>query len=204
MYQKTRNIIEKKCEYILEGLLEGLLEICSWNVKVPVEQIVFQIGGSITYIEGDQVEFESKISKNIKYIVGDQVEFESKISKNGCSFKIELKEGLIKQRQRFNISHELGHLFLHMGFTTCSEDTIKWGKLNNSDSSNDYFYKDCEIDHEADCFAMAILMPKKIYKRVIDENMNWSDNTVNISGVAESFGVSKKQAIVRGQNLGFF
>ena len=53
---------------------------------------------------------------------------------------------------------------------------------------------------QASEFAMALLMPKSEYKKILERNTR--DNVVDVSEVAKHFQVSTYDAINRGKSLG--
>ena len=97
-------------------------------------------------------------------------------------------------RRNFTIAHELGHLFLHMGYKINQEI---WERQEVT-----YFRKgDSEEEYEANEFAAAFLMPKKVYKEIMDRHTE--GNIVYTSKIAEEFNVSVKAASNRGKWLGY-
>lgn len=176
---QRRKTIYNKCEELLREYSN-----CVEGDVVNVKAIVGCLGGKLIVSTGDNFELEAQILKH------------------GDSFRIELQEGVMQQRQRFSISHELGHLFLHMGFSTSSEKTKLWKQLPDGEGSDMSRCGYGELEYEANEFAGALLMPEQKYKHKMDENTNWADETVNIEGIAKAFGVSSKAARLRGQWLG--
>ncbi len=109
-------------------------------------------------------------------------------------FKITIPENEPETRKKFTIAHELGHLFLHMQFL--SEE--KWlntpmGCLYNRSGSN-------SEEYEANEFAAALLMPRKIYKDQLEKTYA-GNGRYNIAEVADYFDVSLEAARNRGRWL---
>ena len=100
-----------------------------------------------------------------------------------------------EKRRRFTIAHELGHLFLHMGYLTNHE---LWEKQENKVYQR---IGNSEKEYQANEFAAAFLMPKKEYFRVMNENLD--GNKVMTSKIAEHFHVSVEAASNRGKFLGY-
>ena len=98
-------------------------------------------------------------------------------------------------RRNFTIAHELGHLFLHMGYQI---DEELW---KNSDNMILNRFGNSERELEANEFAAAFLMPEKEYKRIAEKYSE--GNTVFIRKVAEYFNVSVEAASYRGKWLGY-
>lgn len=114
---------------------------------------------------------------------------------DSASFLIEVSPFQTEERRNFTVAHELGHLFLHMGFLTNeqrweSQDNISYYRNGNS-----------ELEYQSNEFAAAFLMPKEEYKRVMRENT--VGNLVNTSEIAKYFHVSVDAAANRGKWLGY-
>ena len=111
------------------------------------------------------------------------------------SFTIVISPFQNEQRKAFTIAHELGHLFLHMGFMTdrkcwLTQDRAVYRRFGTT-----------EQEYQANEFAAALLMPEKTYKIILDEYSN--GNRVNMNQVARYFNVSVSAAINRGRFLGY-
>lgn len=98
--------------------------------------------------------------------------------------------------RNFTVAHELGHLFLHMGYLI-GKDT--WNQQSNSHQFTRFGTN--EQEHQANEFATALLMPQKEFKEKIDEYS--SGNIVNMAQVANYFHVSISAAINHGRFLGY-
>ena len=118
-----------------------------------------------------------------------------KVLEKDIMFRINLyNNNSTLQRKNFTIAHELGHLFLHMGF-----GTEEWYKVENGTR----YYRSGLDDEEkeANQFAAAFLMPKKEYRKILYENV--SEGIINIQEIANFFNVSIDAAINRGKWLGY-
>lgn len=111
------------------------------------------------------------------------------------SFVIALSPFQSEQRKMFTIAHELGHLFLHMGFMV---DKELWEKQDQKVYTR---FGTSEQEYQANEFAASLLMPEELYKQVIENNTK--GNGVNMSQVASHFNVSITAAINRGKFLGY-
>lgn len=107
-------------------------------------------------------------------------------------------------QERFTVAHELGHLFLHMGFLINKK---LWESINEetymaykSEASPKHKTRE---ELEADVFAFAFLMPKKEFKQQISRNRSDDDDTVNINNIAKHFEVSPKMVLTRAKRLGY-
>lgn len=169
MNSELRKTINKIAEIIIETL----------GVKIPIDNldsVVNQLGGTI--IRKDELDGA-----------------EGKVYRNGDGFVIEIPTIDNRYREKFTIAHELGHLFLHMGYAI---DESLWEK--NKDKV--YLRKEVgEMEYQAHEFAAAFLMPRESFFEIMNENYN-GDGTYSMNKVAEHFQVSLESAINRGRWLG--
>lgn len=113
----------------------------------------------------------------------------------GEAFEIMISPFQNKERRNFLIAHELGHLFLHMGYRSNHE---RWDAQNNMA----YYRSACVgSEYQADAFAAAFLMPDGDFKRMMAQYTEGS--TVDTSAVAKYFHVSISSAANRGKELGY-
>ena len=121
---------------------------------------------------------------------------DGQIQKTGDdSFQIEISSHQTPERKNFTIAHELGHLFLHMGFRI---DADLW----NAQDERVYYRKgNTNEEYYANEFAAAFLMPEMDYKRIMDDNTQGV--TVNTQAIARYFNVSTGAASNRGKWLGY-
>lgn len=121
---------------------------------------------------------------------------DGKIRKNGENgFIIQVSPYQTEERRNFTIAHELGHLFLHMGYETNRD---RWNAQNDV-----AYYRNgnSELEYQSNEFAAAFLMPEKDYVRVMNENTE--GNIVNTLEIARYFHVSVDAAANRGKWLGY-
>ncbi len=160
---------------MINSLAQDILS--SFDIQVPIQDIdefVGMLGGSI----------QTDISST-----------DGSVVKEGDSFRILVSPFQDERRRRFTIAHELGHLFLHMGYLTNMElwerqDENIYHRLGSS-----------EKEYQANEFAAAFLMPQNEYFKVMNENI--IGNKVNTSKIAEYFNVSVEAASNRGKFLGY-
>lgn len=154
--------------------------VCSaFDTAIPIgnmDRFVNQLGGSIVEKPGLDPLYDGTIKK-----VGDH------------SFEIAISPYPNDERRNFTIAHELGHLFLHMGYLI-SKDT--WDQQSNNQFIR--FGTD-EQEYQANAFAAAFLMPQKAFKEKIEEYS--SGNSVNMAQVANYFHVSIAAATNHGRVL---
>ena len=129
----------------------------------------------------------------------DGTEADACVRKHGDEFIIELNSTGDSPRDTFSLAHEVGHLFLHMGYLVSPE---KWNRATDYHDSVKYRYGYSEEELEAHEFAGAFLMPVDDYRSFVQENA--SDGQIALAIVAEHFGVSRQASLTRGRWLGLF
>lgn len=165
-------------KYISE-LAQRVMDV--YRIETPIsdiEVIVSKLGGRIE----NRVNFDDLCEGSIR-----------KSGEN--SFVIALSPFQTEKRATFTVAHELGHLFLHMGFML---DKELWEKQNQKVYTR---FGTSEQEYQANEFAAALLMPENVYKEVMD--LNTEENGINMSNVAKYFNVSVSAAINRGKFLGY-
>jgi DUF955 len=151
-----------------------------YKIPFPVEDmapIVKEIGGEIE----EKIDLNSYCDGTIR-----------KIPDN--SFHIAISPTQNRQRKNFTIAHELGHLFLHMGYGISKEvwekqDEVEYRRFGAS-----------EQEYQANEFAAALLMPREGYLREFKNLVK--NGSVDMERVAEKLNVSLSAAINRGRFLG--
>lgn len=119
---------------------------------------------------------------------------DGRVKKENDGFAIIIPVNQPNTRKNFTIAHELGHLFLHMGYRIDEElweasENVSFDRRGNS-----------EAELQANEFAAAFLMPKDKYREVMEKNEE--NNRVYIDKVADYFNVSIDAALYRGKWLG--
>jgi len=163
----------------ISRLAETVRATCDLTTPVDVELAVRRLRGEI-----DRV---------------DDAEIEAKIEKRGDGFRITLANDVHENRRRFSVAHELGHLFLHMGYLI---DKDRWSQVGTYVDSVYYRYGFNIEEYEANEFAGAFLMPRAEFVQVA--NRHRSGDTYQIGPIAEHFKVSADAAKIRGRWLGLF
>lgn len=142
----------------------------------------------------------TKLDGIIKEDITDECEdarIERSVNDSEYKFIIHLNPNKPLYRTRFSLAHELGHLFLHMGYLT-----DRW---NNAETFQDSIYyrsynrKDMNYsqeESEANEFAAAFLMPKEQFINSLIKNK------FNIENTASDFKVSLEAATNRAKILG--
>lgn len=167
MNNDTRNMINSLTEDIIR----------TFNIDIPIDDIdalVCKLGGSIQTLN------------NIH---------DGAVIKDGNSFRILVSPFQDEKRRRFTIAHELGHLFLHMGYLT---NSALWERQNDN-----VYHRigNSEQEYQANEFAASLLMPRDRYLEVLDQYTE--KNQVDTAEVANYFHVSIEAASNRGKFLGY-
>lgn len=163
-----------KIQRLINDLTTDIIDI--YDIHIPIcdiNDIVTTLGG---YIEEN---------KDI---------CDSAIRKQNDGFVIYMPSSYSTERKQFAIAQELGHLFLHMGYKVSPK---LWDKQKNMVY---YESKYPSEEYQANDFAEALLMPKGVYKKVL--NQYTVGNKVQTAKIAEYFGVSVSTAYNRGKTLG--
>jgi Zn-dependent peptidase ImmA (M78 family) len=167
----------------INQLADVIRDAC--GVKVPaseehLKKMVATLGG--TYSEKSDMDVEAMIEKT-----------------SSKSFAITLSEGFMPTRRKFSVAHELGHLFLHMGFLT---NAGKWEQTQLFMDSARFRLGRNEEEFEANEFAAALLMPKNEFERVANQKSD--GDLYRVDEIAQHFEVSLQAALTRGRWLGLF
>ena len=157
--------------------IRDFLQLGTYSSPVDLDSCVHRLGGEIIR------------SANLT---------EAMIAKRGDSFRITINRNLHPNRERFSIAHEIGHLFLHMGY--CIDDA-KWNAIDEFRDDPMFRCGYSEEEREANEFAGAFLMPRDAFLVEFGKNET-DDNKVDLKPIAEHFEVSVEAALRRGQWLG--
>jgi predicted transcriptional regulator len=114
---------------------------------------------------------------------------EASIRKTAGGFEVALDRKKPPTRQLFSLGHELGHLFVHMGFANPDvwrDQTEYVESYARSGYDEEEF-----VAHE---FAASLLMPRDEFAKQLKAH--------SIGEVARYFGVSHEAALMRGRWLG--
>lgn len=146
---------------------------------VPVEQLAEALGADVIYEP-----FEGEVSGMLYRQDGHSV--------------IGVNSTHARNRQRFTVAHEIGHLRLHEGKPIFVDSF--GGRINLRDGTSD------RQEVEANAFAAELLMPKVFVQRAVNQFVGHR-NDVSLSHLvnelAKSFRVSKESMNYRLQNLGY-
>lgn len=162
-------------------LAETVRESLELSVPVDVEEAVRRLGG--TLIE----------------LVSVEEAMEAKVVRRGERFEIAIHSRKPKTRKRFSIAHELGHLFLHMGYLVNPE---RWSSSGEYRDSVYYRFGHSIEEEEANEFAAAFLMPEKDFRDASERFVQ--NGFCSLEQVAKHFHTSKEATMIRGSALGVF
>jgi Zn-dependent peptidase ImmA (M78 family) len=165
----------------INAFANSLIDVLGLSFPIPVKDVPGMLGGRL--IE--------------KPFIGDNLE--AMIRKIDDSFEIVISEDKPRQRKRFSIAHEIGHLFLHMGYLIKPE---LWESVGDYRDSVYYRFGHSIEEYEANEFAAAFLMPDHEFKRIAKQNLK--NGVYNIEEIANYFDVSIEAATIRGKWLGLF
>ncbi len=163
----------------INRLAESVRTACELGTPVDIRDTVHRLGGEL--------------------VEADDADFEAKIERVGTGFRISLGPQPHEQRRRFSVAHELGHLFLHMGYLI---DESKWQKVGVYTDSVYYRFGYSTEEFEANEFAASLLMPRAEFVQVAQKSQR--AGTVNPQAIADHFQVSVEAAVNRGRWLGLF
>lgn len=165
----------------INGLARTILDGLELQVPVNLELAVERLGGELRVVE--------QMERNM----------EALIRKRDERFVIELAESKPESRKRFSIAHELGHLFLHMGYLL---DPDAWDKTGDYKDAVYFRFGYGSEEAEANEFAAAFLMPESEFEVAVKEHTK--GGKCSIGNVADRFQTSKDAVVKRGQFLGLF
>lgn len=163
---------------LINNLTQDIIDL--YNIQIPIQninEVVTALGGHVE--EGIDIDNMS----------------DGSIRKQDNGFVIYVSPFQSTERRKFTIAHELGHLFLHMGYRINMD---LWNKQKNATY---YRSGDSLMEYQANEFAAALLMPKKVYKEKMDKYT--IGDKVETDKIASYFGVSISAASNRGKFLGY-
>lgn len=149
---------------------------------------------SITTPIQDMTEIVKKIGGNVIQKYNFDSYYDATVMKTNDTFYIAIPIISDMQRKKFAIAHELGHLFLHMGFKTNVE---VW----DNQVLNKYIrFSMIEQEIQANEFAASLLIPKDEYINEIKQQTK-NNQDIDIKAISEKFNVSYVLAYNRGYYL---
>lgn len=165
----------------INGLAKTILEGLELQVPVELETAVSRLGGKLR--------LESQMAGRM----------EALIRKSEERFEIVLSDSKPETRRRFSIAHELGHLFLHMGYLL---DPDTWASTEDYRDAVYYRFGHSVEELEANEFAAAFLMPQEEFESVVKSCTK--NGKCSIERVGNHFKTSREAVMRRGQSLKLF
>jgi Zn-dependent peptidase ImmA (M78 family) len=168
----------------IEKLTENIREVYDLHSPLDFDSFIKELGGEYEEID-DWVQEEAVIEKTKE-----------------DSFIIRLQANKPERRKRFSIAHELGHLFIHMGYRL---DDEKWQKFNIGEGFPRF--GNSEQERETHYFAASLMMPADEFRKACEENSGKNSDgkkVCHLQKVADVFQVSNDAALDRGKALGIF
>lgn len=173
-YDYKKPIPTRASKVSVSEFAERINSHLSFEAGDPLESVVSQLGGSISYrsISGEDIPDSIRVEPNRR-------------------FEIYLSSLTSASRDRFTIAHELGHFFLHFPLVEQAHPghgmkATRWVDEEDADLQR------CEW--EANWFAASFLMPTEQYLSAYRDG--------GIPMVSSRFGVSEKAAMVRAKSIG--
>ncbi|WP_405384590.1 ImmA/IrrE family metallo-endopeptidase [Maribacter sp. LLG6340-A2] len=105
-----------------------------------------------------------------------------------------------ENRQRFTISHEIGHYMLHINQQSLFVDYYKGDKLFRKNSTRENYL----MERQANQFAASLLMPKKLIAEEILKLPEVLDYEVKKCQISLKFKVSEQAMDFRLKALGYY
>jgi Zn-dependent peptidase ImmA (M78 family) len=164
---------------------------------------------SLAQVVRDSLELETpidvfdavtKLGGTLRTMAGDFGEPEALVRRTEERFEIWLKNAHSPLRQRFSVAHELGHLFLHMGYLLKPET---WARSDEYKDSVYHRYGFGVEEIEANLFAAALLMPEREF-RINAEYLSHLDSSALLKSLSRHFKTSAAATLRRGKELGVF
>lgn len=153
------------------------------------EELINRLGGNIKYLSLEDAEKEGY---NANFEAALQTSSTSNDDPDSVEFTVIVADWKNKQRIRFSIAHEIGHLVLHL--------LVPGGKIKPSQITYRNL-QSSEEELEANEFAAAFLMPTDLFKESCQHNAVSHNGKINIEEIAKVFDVSSSAATVRGSIL---
>jgi len=152
----------------------------------------------------DDNRFPVDLELCVANIGGDMVRAERRpqsiIEKVGSeSFRVSVWQGMSPSKDRMCVAHELGHLFLHMGFCV---DEDNWNAFSAGQEDPKRLFGYMDIDYEARSFGLAFLIPRYALEHEVWKQQG--GGRVDLKPIAAHFGVAADDVREQGQWLGVF
>ena len=166
----------------INNLAENIRQTLNLQTPINIREVIQRLGGHIEAVE----------------VIDNNPEIDARIIRNNDEmFTIQIQENSFQRRENFSLAHEVGHLFVHMGYLI--NDNL-WNNLEDGQYMDRFGYS--EDEYEANEFAGAFLMPREEFERIAMQNRN--GDFFDVEAIANHFNVSKETVKVRGAFLELF
>lgn len=162
-------------KYVIENFAEKIAKSLHFKPGGSLEELVAETGGQIIFGSSGTEDYNSG----------------SIVARDLNDYTIYLSQNTSRQRDRFTIAHELGHLTLHFPNIKKDEPTAIMRATRWVDETNEAQKR---AEWEANWFAAALLMPKNAFIRAYELG--------GVSAVQTEFDVSPAAAQTRARSLG--
>lgn len=170
-------IINSERRMLINNVTQDIIDL--YHIQIPIQNVT-----DVVTALGGRVEESVDIGNS-----------DSGIKKQDNEFIVYVSPSQGPERRKYAIAHELGHLFLHMGYKINS-------KLWNMQENATYYRADSSLlEYQAYQFAEALFMPQKVYKEIMDQYT--LGDKVETAKIASYFGISISEASQRGKFLGY-
>lgn len=153
------------------------------TLPIPVEAVARGVGAQVRYRPFEVEDVSGML-----------------LREEGASPVIGVNSANSKQRQRFTVAHELGHLLLHEGKPLIVDRLVR---VNFRDATSSLATDEQEM--QANAFAAALLMPPALVEEQMGVLLAGRPKTdpEMVEALARRFGVSRPAMEFRLVNLGF-
>jgi Zn-dependent peptidase ImmA (M78 family) len=170
----------------INQLADGVRQYLGLDIPVDVSEAVRKLDGEI---------------RETVMMPGEDAYVQKLPEGAGKSFVIVIDKSQSLARRSFSIAHELGHLFLHMGYLINDE---RWRSYEVGTGGIHYrtLSDRSQKEYDANEFAAAFLMPKTDFVKAVREVER--GGIITTEEIAKRFNVSVDAAANRGKWLGLF
>lgn len=162
-------------KYVVESFAEEIAKHFRFAPGGSLEELIAETGGNLVFGSSGAGDYESG----------------SIVAKDLDNYTIYLSRNTSRQRDRFTIAHELGHLTLHLPQIKKNDpDAIMRATRWVDESDNEQK----RAEWEANWFAAALLMPKDAFRELFEKG--------GLECTQFEFDVSAPAAQTRAKSLG--
>ena len=160
----------------VESFAEELAKSLNFEPGGSIEELVASTGGTLVFGSSGAGDYDSG----------------SIIARELDDYTIYVSRNTSRQRDRFTIAHELGHLALHLPSIKANDSRAIMRATRSVDESDEGQKR---AEWEANWFAAAFLMPREKFSAIYERG--------GLYAVQQIFDVSPAAAATRAKSLGF-